>query len=115
MHERKYEWRKVIAEIDPKAADIITQYVVHSVATEGEIPRKYKELILMACSAVIRYGSSVRTHGSEAMYQGATDKEVIEALSLASLTGGFTAFIEGIEALGDQLTVEQPDDKPAPK
>lgn len=115
MYERKYEWRKVIGQIDPKAADLITQYVVHSVATEGEIPRKYKELILMACSAVIRYGSSVRTHGAEAMYQGATDKEVIEALSLASLTGGFTAFIEGIEALGDQLTVEQPADKPAPK
>ena len=44
------------------------------------------------------------------MYHGATDREVIEALSLASLTAGFTAFIEGIEALGDQLTVDGQDD-----
>ena len=114
MYERKYDWRGVIGEIDPKAAEIITDYVVHSVARDSEIPRKYKELILMACSAVIRYGSSVRTHGAEAMYHGATDKQVIEALSLASLTGGFTAFIEGIEALGDQLTVDQPDDGKTP-
>lgn len=114
MYERNYDWRGVIGEIDPKAAEIITDYVVHSVARDSDIPRKYKELILMACSAVIRYGSSVRTHGAEAMYQGATDREVIEALSLASLTGGFTALIEGIEALGDQLTVDQPDDGKTP-
>lgn len=110
MYERSYDWRGVIGQIDAKAAECITDYVVHTVAREGEIPRKYKELILMACSAAIRYGSSVRTHGSEAMYHGATDREVIEALSLASLTAGFTAFIEGIEALGDQLTVDGQDD-----
>jgi alkylhydroperoxidase/carboxymuconolactone decarboxylase family protein YurZ len=41
------------------------------------------------------------------MYYGASDKEVIEALSLVSLTAGFTTFIDGIEALGDKLTVDK--------
>jgi alkylhydroperoxidase/carboxymuconolactone decarboxylase family protein YurZ len=108
MYERKHNWREVIKKIDPETEARITAYVGHVVAKDSEIPRKYKELILMACSAAVRYGSSTRTHGSEAMYYGATDKEVIEALSLASLTAGFTAFIDGIEALGDQLTLDDP-------
>ena len=110
MYEKKYNWRKVIGEIDPQAEKIITSYVQHCVIKEGKIPRKYKELILMACSAVIRYGSSVRTHGIQAKKSGITNEELIEALSLASLTGGFTALIEGIESLGDQLAVSQKKD-----
>jgi alkylhydroperoxidase/carboxymuconolactone decarboxylase family protein YurZ len=106
-YERKHNWRAVIKQIDPKAEQCIGEYVSHTLLRDSEIPRKYKELILMACSAAVRYGSSTRTHGSEAMYHGATDKEVIEALSLASLTAGFTAFIDGIEALGDKLTVSK--------
>lgn len=105
-YERKHNWRAVIKQIDPEAEQRIGDYVSHTLARDSEIPRKYKELILMACSAAVRYGSSTRTHGSEAMYYGATDKEVIEALSLASLTSGFTAFIDGIEALGDKLTLK---------
>jgi alkylhydroperoxidase/carboxymuconolactone decarboxylase family protein YurZ len=40
------------------------------------------------------------------MHHGASDKEIMEALALASLTSGFTAFADGIEALGDQITVD---------
>lgn len=109
MYERKHNWREVIKTIDPELEKRITSYTGYALATESEIPRKYKELILMACSAALRYGSSVRTHGTEAMYYGATDKEIIEALSLASLSSGFTAFIEGVEALGDQLTLDNKD------
>jgi len=110
MYERKHNWREVIKAIDPELETRISGYTGYALGTESEIPRKYKELILMACSAALRYGSSIRTHGSEAMYYGATDKEVIEALSLASLSAGFTAFIDGIEALGDKLTLD--DKKP---
>lgn len=104
-YERKHNWRAAVKKIDPEAEQCIGNYVSHVLLRESEIPRKYKELILMACSAAVRYGSSTRTHGSEAMYYGATDKEVIEALALASLTAGFTSFIDGIEALGDKLTL----------
>ena len=106
MSERKHNWREIIKTVDPELEKRISAYTGYALGTESEIPRKYKELILMACSAAIRYGSSVRTHGKEAMYYGATDKEVVEALALASLTAGFTAFIDGIEALGDQLTLD---------
>ena len=106
MYERKYNWREIIKSVDPALEQHVTAFTGHVLATESEIPRKYKELILMACSAAIRYGSSTRTRGCEAMHHGASDKEIIEALALASLTSGFTAFIDGVEALGDQITVD---------
>ena len=105
MYERRHNWRDVIKTIDPVAEEKIGAFAAHTLARESRIPRKYKELILMACSAAIRYGSSTRTHGCEAMYYGATDEDIIESLSLASMSAGFTAFIDGIEALGDQLTL----------
>src|SRR5690606_7773151 len=108
MYERKHNWREVIRKSDHEREARLAAYVGHVVAAESEIPRKYKELILMACSAAVRYGSSIRTHGGEAMYYGATDKEIIEALSLVSLTAGFTSYIDGIEALGDLLTLDDP-------
>jgi len=107
MYEREQNWREVIKSVDPVLEGRVSSLAEYVLSTESEIPRKYKELILMACSAAIRYGSSTRTHGCEAMHHGATDKEIVGALALASLTSGFTAFIDGIEALGDQITVDE--------
>jgi alkylhydroperoxidase/carboxymuconolactone decarboxylase family protein YurZ len=107
MHEPKHDWRAVIKHIDPVAEEKIGAYVAHTIARDSKIPRKYKELILRACAAALRHGSSTRTHGMEAMYYSATDEEIIEVLSLVSMSSGFTAFIDGIEALGDQLTLNK--------
>lgn len=105
MYERKQNWRGIIKQIDPALEEKIGSYAAHNLVRDSQVPRKYKELILMASSAAIRYGSSTRTHGIEAMHYGATDAEIIEVLALVSMTAGLTAFIDGIEALGDQLTV----------
>ena len=106
MYERNHNWRQIIKSVDPTLEQHITAFSGHVLETESEIPRKYKELILMACSAAIRYGPGTRKRGCEAMHHGASDKEIVEALALASLTSGFTAFADGIEALGDQITVD---------
>ena len=103
MYERKHDWRAVIKTIDPVAEEKIGAFAAHTLARESRIPRKYKELILMACSAALRYGSSIRKHGMEAMNQGASEAEIIEVFSLVSMAVGFSTFIDGIEALGDQL------------
>ena len=110
MYERKYDWHEIIKSVDPTLDQHVTAFTGHVLATDSEIPRKYKELILMACSAAIRYGSGTRKRGCEAMHHGASDKEIIEALALASHTSGITAFVDGIEALGDQITVDTVDD-----
>jgi alkylhydroperoxidase/carboxymuconolactone decarboxylase family protein YurZ len=106
MHEHQQDWRAVVDRFDAALATKASALEGYAARRDSKIPRKYRELILMACAAGIRYRTSVRDHGFEAMYQGASDEEVIEALSLASTLAGFTAFIEGIEALGDRLTVD---------
>ena len=110
MYERKHDWHEIIKSVDPTLEQHVTAFAGHVLALDSEIPRKYKELILMACSATIRYGSGTRERGCEAMHHGASDKEIVEALALASLTSGVTAFVEGIEALGDQITVGAAED-----
>jgi alkylhydroperoxidase/carboxymuconolactone decarboxylase family protein YurZ len=106
MYERRFNWLEIVKSVDPGAQSRIGEFVEYVLRRESNIPRKYKELILMACSAALRYGSSIRTHGKEAMYYGASENEVVEALCLASLSSGFTALIDGMEALGDQFTKE---------
>ncbi len=39
------------------------------------------------------------------MAHGATRAEVIEVLGIVSIQAGFTAFVDAIEALGDELLV----------
>lgn len=106
MYEREHDWREIIKSVDPALEQQVAAFTGQVLEAESEIPRKYKELILMVCSAAIRYGPGTRKRGCEAMHHGASDKEVIEALALVALTSGFTAFADGIEALGDQITVD---------
>lgn len=107
MYDRKYAWREVIKQFDPVLEGRIGAYADHIVSRESRISRRDKELILMACSAVLRYGSGTRKHGMEAIREGAAPADIVEVLSIASMPGGFGTFIEGIEALGDQLTSDK--------
>ena len=60
----------------------------------------------MACLATSCTNRGTRHRGCEAMHQGATDKEILEALALASLAAGFRTLSEGVGALSDQFTIE---------
>lgn len=110
MAENNFDWADIVQKIDPilgKSSQALSDYLIDQ---ESEIPKKYKELILMACLAVIRNNTGTRHRGYEAMHQGASDKEIIEALALASLASGFSTLSESVNALSDQFTVERPSD-----
>lgn len=94
MSEDK-NWRDIVEEIDPNAHEKLNSYINHVLLEKSDIPRKYKELILIATSAAIRYESSIESHAKNAIEFGATKKEIFEALALASLTSGFTSLISG--------------------
>ncbi len=102
-YQRKHDWRAVIRGIDPGAESRISDFINYTIARETSTPRKLKELILMASSAAMRYGVSTRVHGLQAMKHGATRAEVLEVLSIVSIQAGFTAFVDAVEALGDEL------------
>jgi len=93
--------------IDPEGERLAGALLAHLQARESSLPRKHKELILMACAAAQSRGAGVREHGLEAMYYGATDAEIVEALALASVSGGVAALGDALAALGDQLTLRE--------
>jgi AhpD family alkylhydroperoxidase len=49
----------------------------------GEIDRKSKELIAVACSVLMRCQFCVHTHSQRAISHGASKKEIAEAISIA--------------------------------
>lgn len=113
MQERKNDWHTIVRSIDPALEERVSAVTGHVLETESEIPQKYKELILMACAAAVRCGSETHKRGCEAMHYGASDKEIVEALALASLVSGTAAFREAIEVLEDQFTVDPVEDEAA--
>ncbi len=106
-YQREQDWRAVIRTVDPGAESRITEFINYVVTRETALPRKQKELFLMACSASMRYGVSTRVHGSAAMKHGATCAEVIEVLNIVSIQAGFTAYVDAVEALGDELQMNE--------
>ena len=102
--DRDYNWLEVTRSFDEGTAAAISAHVAQVLERDSKIPRKYKELILLACSTAIRSGGSVRSHGFGALRHGATRAEILEAIALAAMPAGYSAFIEAIEAFGDELT-----------
>ena len=56
----------------------------------GEIDRKTKELIAVACSVLMRCQFCVHTHSQRAIAHGASKKEIAEAISIAMFIAGGT-------------------------
>ena len=106
MTKDYFDWANALEFIDPNHEQYTREFNDYVINRQSEIPKKYRELILMACSAVIRHQAGTRIRGYEAMHHGASDKEIIEALSLASFASSSSTLSEGINALREQLTID---------
>jgi AhpD family alkylhydroperoxidase len=103
--EPRRDWCAVLAQVAPEAVDSAVNPAAQIMALEGALPRKMKELIALAAAASVHRRDDVRAHAIEAMYHGASDREVVEALALAALGGDEAVLATGIEAVADQLTL----------
>jgi alkylhydroperoxidase/carboxymuconolactone decarboxylase family protein YurZ len=65
---------------------------------EGVLLHKYKELLLVALNTSERYTEGARIHVVNAMENGATAEEVVDAMTTAILSGGVPGWIEGSKA-----------------
>ena len=55
---------------------------------DGEIPRKYKELMGLVASAVLRCNDCIIYHIEQSIESGATRDEINEVLNIALVVGG---------------------------
>ncbi|QIO22640.1 carboxymuconolactone decarboxylase family protein [Haloarcula sp. JP-L23] len=73
---------------------------------ESEIPPKYRELMGLAVAANIKCPYCIHFHRKAAAMHGATDEELAEATSLASLTSRYSAMLHAQETDLDEFKVK---------
>ena len=61
-----------------------------------DLERKYKELLMVAMSCVIRFTDGIEIHSKAALDYGATKKELLSAREQSFFVGGIPGFREGI-------------------
>ena len=71
--------------------------------SDGRVPRKMKELVLVGINLSERYPSGVSLHLSSARRLGATDAELVDVALTCVLTAGIPAWFE----LSDLLSADQ--------
>ena len=67
--------------------------------SDGELKKKYKELIALGISLVINCESCMEWHLHEALKSGATKKEILEAIEVGIEMGGGPATVSSRFAL----------------
>ncbi len=86
--------------VDSKPEIFLGYYNMRSeILKDNILPRKYKELALVALNASERYQDGLIVHMKGAIASGATELELLEAMSLAILTGGMVAWLEAAKVL----------------
>ena len=96
------DWAETISEVMPEFLEPWIQ-IRSRVITDGALPRKVKELILLGINLVRRYPSGIETHMRGALDAGATKEEVMEAIATAIISSAAPALYNGPRALKAEL------------
>src|ERR1700694_3560544 len=84
----------LLAKVEPWRIHLLEQ---------GVIPRKNKELMMVAMCAVARFLAGIRIHAEHALEQGATPQELFETCALSQRIGGVPAYRESVLIIDDVL------------
>jgi AhpD family alkylhydroperoxidase len=94
----------LIAEMDPEYFEKLKGiYVDATFGREGALPRKTKELIMVAITCALGRPRGVRLHTERALALGAAPREVLEAIEVAAIPGGMPGLWLGVETLHEIL------------
>ncbi len=90
------EFQKRIAN-DTDLLTAYTQTYDSCSASLTHLPRKYRELIIMAIGCALRVQTTINTHAKLAVEHGATIEELGETLKLVFFLAGTTSLISAAE------------------
>jgi AhpD family alkylhydroperoxidase len=102
------EWAAQLSRVAPAYLAGYTR-MRREVLRDGHLPRKIKELTIVAAHAAHRFAPGARFHVDGARRCGATPQEIAETFLLAALAAGIPAWFEALP----HLTPAVPD-RPAP-
>lgn len=84
---------------DPNLVNAFFQQYVNCNQKDVSIPRKYRELMVMAVGMATGTDTTVKVHAKLAMEHGATIDEVFEVLRIIFFTCGVTKLLPALELL----------------
>ena len=93
-------WARVMKEQNSDLATRFFQFREEVLIKDGALPRKTKDLIIMAMMALRRWPNGIMIHAKFAMDFGATPQEISETIFLAMLVGGPPCFTVALKTLG---------------
>lgn len=95
---------------DPNLINMFLQQYVNCNKKNISIPKKYRELIVMAIGMAAGTDTTMKVHARIAMENGATVDEIFEVIRIIFFTCGVTKLLPALETLGDMFEpVEMPE------
>lgn len=86
---------------DPNLINMFLQQYVNCNEKDISIPRKYRELIVMAIGMAMGTDTTMKVHVKLALDNGATLDEVFEVIRIVFFTCGVAKLLPTLETLGD--------------
>ena len=86
---------------DPNLINMFLQQYVNCNKKDISIPKKYRELIVMAVGMATGTETTMKVHAKIALDNGATIDEIFEVIRIIFFTCGVTKLLPALETLGD--------------
>lgn len=86
---------------DPNLVNMFLQQYVNCNKKDISIPKKYRELIVMAIGMATGTETTMKVHAKIAMDNGATLDEIFEVIRIIFFTCGVTKLLPTLETLGE--------------
>jgi alkylhydroperoxidase/carboxymuconolactone decarboxylase family protein YurZ len=93
---------QLMKDKDPVLFDKVSAYRTH-LNDDQVIPRKYKELVMLAMCAALRFNGGTKVHAQTAMQFGATKEEVWAIVAQSITVGGISAYWEAANTVKELL------------
>lgn len=97
-------WLKLLEKHSPTVLEGYF-WMRSGVMTDGVLPRKYKEMLLVGLNAAERYHTGMEVHARFALSSGASREELQEAMVTAIIGGGMPAWLEA-SAIYEKVVAE---------
>ena len=94
------ESHKVMAN-DPNLVNAFLQQYINCNKMDTSIPKKYRELIVMAVGMATGTATTMKVHSKSAMENGATIDEIFEVIRILFFTCGVTKLLPALEVLSE--------------
>lgn len=88
---------------DPNLINAFLQQYLNCNKRDVEIPRKYRELIVMAIGMATGTSTTMKVHANLAVQNGASIDELFEVIRIIFFTCGVTKLLPVLENLDDLL------------